>query len=134
MLLFICYWYINTQKAQTSCCLLAVRGLRITHLINKQQETYAGMKTRYTIERCSMDIIIPIGIYCYFGFIKYSESCEVSNNKTQSAINAVQYVRNLPKKEPLRNAFRRTYSLQRRIRGQRYEKNRIRASAMRFFV
>ena len=32
----------------------------------------------------SMDIVIPIGIYCYFGFIKYSESCEVSNNKTQS--------------------------------------------------
>ena len=41
---------ILTQKAQTSCCLLAVRGLRITHLINKQQETYAGMKTHCTIQ------------------------------------------------------------------------------------
>ena len=37
-----------------------------------------------------MDIVIPIGIYCYFGFIKYSEICEVSNNKTQSAINAIK--------------------------------------------
>ena len=42
------------------------------------------MTTCYTYCRCSMDIVIPIGIYCYFGFIKYSESCEVSNNKTQS--------------------------------------------------
>ena len=32
--------------------------------LNKQQETYAGMKTHYTQTRCSMDIIIPIGIYC----------------------------------------------------------------------
>ena len=35
---------------------------------NKQQETYADMTTCYTYRRCSMDIVIPIGIYCYFGF------------------------------------------------------------------
>ena len=52
-----------------------------------------------------MDIVIPIGIYCYFGFIKYSESCEVSNNKTQSAINAIQYVRNLPLERPFAKRF-----------------------------
>ena len=35
---------------------------------NKQQETYAGMKTHYIHMRCSMDIIIPVGIHCYFDF------------------------------------------------------------------
>ena len=30
---------------------------------NKQQETYAGMKTHYTLYKHSMDTIIPIGIY-----------------------------------------------------------------------
>ena len=56
---------------------------------NKQQETYADMTTRYTDCRCSMDIVIPIGIYCYFGFVLLVESCEVSVSKTQSAINAI---------------------------------------------
>ena len=31
-----------------------------------------------------MDIVIPIGIYCYFGFVLLLESCEVSVSKTQS--------------------------------------------------
>ena len=31
-----------------------------------------------------MDIVIPIGIYCYFGFVLLVESCEVSVSKTQS--------------------------------------------------
>lgn len=35
---------------------------------NKQQETYADMTTHYTYCRCNMDIVIPIGIYCYFSF------------------------------------------------------------------
>jgi len=35
---------------------------------NKQQETYADMTTCYTYGRCSMDIVIPIGIHCYFDF------------------------------------------------------------------
>ncbi len=39
--------YRNIKKAQTSCCLFAKRGLSIPLRSNKQQETYAGMKTRY---------------------------------------------------------------------------------------
>ena len=42
------------------------------------------MTTRYTYNKCSMDIVIPIGIYCYFGFVLLVESCEVSVSKTQS--------------------------------------------------
>ncbi len=70
MLLFVinksnrgCGNYRNTQKAQTSCCLFAKRGLSIPLRSNKQQETYAGMKTHYAIYKHSMDIFIPIGIY-----------------------------------------------------------------------
>ena len=44
------------------------RGLSIPLRSNKQQETYAGMKTHYTLYECSMDTIIPIGIHCYFDF------------------------------------------------------------------
>ena len=50
----------------------------------KQQETYAGMKTHYTQMRCSMDIIIPIGIYCYFEIDLLFEICEVSVSQSQS--------------------------------------------------
>ena len=39
---------MDTQKAQTSSCLLTNRGLSIPTKSNKQQETYAGMKTHYT--------------------------------------------------------------------------------------
>ena len=39
--------YRNIKKAQTSCCLFAKRGLSIPLRSNKQQETYAGMKTHY---------------------------------------------------------------------------------------
>ena len=63
---FFCM-FVHTKKAQTSSCLLTNRGLSIPTKSNKQQETYAGMKTHYILCRCSMDIIIPIGIYRYFG-------------------------------------------------------------------
>ncbi len=33
------------EKAQTSHCLFAIRGLRIAYRVNKQQETYADMTT-----------------------------------------------------------------------------------------
>ena len=52
-----------------------------------------------------MDIVILIGIYCYFGFVLLVESCEVSVSKTQSAINAIQYVRNLPRKNHCETLF-----------------------------
>ncbi len=45
-----------------------------------------------------MDIVIPIGIYCYFGFDLAGKVAKFSTHQTQSAINAIQYVRNLPKK------------------------------------
>ncbi len=51
--------HIHTQKAQTSCCLLTNRGLRITFRVNKQQETYADMTNllpKYSKERY---IVIP---------------------------------------------------------------------------
>ena len=63
------------------------------------------MTTCYTYCRCSMDIVIPIGIYCYFGFIKYSESCEVSNNKTQSAINAISICPKPTQERPIAKRF-----------------------------
>ena len=54
---------IKTQKAQTSVDYSPIEVLALPTQSNKQQETYAGMKTHYTNERCSMDTIIPIGIY-----------------------------------------------------------------------
>ena len=53
---------------------------------NKQQETYADMTTHYAPEyKHSMDIVIPIGIYCYFGFdlIEKLRSFRVTNAKRQ---------------------------------------------------
>ena len=56
------------QKSADLRWLFTKRGLRMPIKSNKQQETYADMTTHYTDCRCSMDIVIPIGIYCYFGF------------------------------------------------------------------
>ena len=56
---------------------------------NKQQETYAGMKTCYTQNRCSMDIIIPIGIYCYFGFDLIEKLRSFLVVKRKASINAI---------------------------------------------
>ena len=55
--------YLDTQKAQTSVAYSLTEAFALPLHFNKQQETYAGMKTYYTIHMCSMDIIIPIGIY-----------------------------------------------------------------------
>ena len=51
------------KKAQTSVDYSPIEVFALPKQSNKQQETYAGMKTHYTQLRCSMDIIIPIGIY-----------------------------------------------------------------------
>ena len=63
---------------------------------NKQQETYAGMKTHHTLYKCSMDTIIPIGIYCYFGFDLVEKLRSFQVVKRKASINAIQYVINLP--------------------------------------
>ena len=55
-------------KAQTSVDYSPIEVFALPKQSNKQQETYAGMKTHYIRTRCNMDIIIPIGIYCYFDF------------------------------------------------------------------
>ena len=54
---------MHTKKAQTSVAYSLTEAFALPLHFNNQQETYAGMKTHYTQERCSMDIIIPIGIY-----------------------------------------------------------------------
>ena len=52
------------QKAQTSVGYSQTEAFALPLESNKQQETYASMKTRYAIQyEHSMDIIIPIGIY-----------------------------------------------------------------------
>ena len=63
MFLFIGYLYIDTQKAQTSVGYSLTEAFALPDKSNKQQETYAGMKTHYARYKRSMDIIIPIGIY-----------------------------------------------------------------------
>ena len=65
---------IDTKSADLVLFTYA-RGLSITLESNKQQETYADMTTCYTDCRCSMDIVIPIGIHCYFDFDSNFESC-----------------------------------------------------------
>ena len=52
---------MDIKKAETSSCLSAIRGLRTTLESNKQQETYADMKTRLH-EQAKMQSY-PIGIY-----------------------------------------------------------------------
>ena len=54
--------YTRIKKAQTSYCLLTIRGLRIAYTVNKQQETYADMTTPCQ-ETTSTGNVIPIGIY-----------------------------------------------------------------------
>ena len=81
--------HVNTQKAQTSCCLFTHEVLALPTQSNKQQETYAGMKTHYTQTRCSMDIIIPIGIYCYFGFDLVEKLRSFLLVKRKASINAI---------------------------------------------
>ena len=56
-------WSYKYEKAQTSVDYSPIEVFALPKQSNKQQETYAGMKTHYTQLRCSMDIIIPIGIY-----------------------------------------------------------------------
>ena len=71
-----------------------------------------------------MDIIIPIGIYCYFGFDlveklrsfllvkrKASRKFHFASKIETLSINAILICQKPTQKEPLRNAFRRTYSL-----------------------
>ena len=55
-------------KTQTSVDYSPIEVFALPKQSNKQQVTYAGMKTHYIRTRCNMDIIIPIGIYCYFDF------------------------------------------------------------------
>ena len=90
---------------------------------NKQQETYADMTTHYTDCRCSMDIVIPIGIYCYFGFDLIEKLRSFRFVKRKASINAILIC---PKPTPKRTIAKRfsqdTYSLQRRIRLQNYNK------------
>ena len=76
---------------------------------NKQQETYADMKTRIT-EQPEIQSY-PIGIYCYFGFDLILESCEVSVCQTQSVNKRYSICPNLPQKQ------RETYSLRHRFGG-----------------
>ena len=54
---------MHTKKAQTSVAYSLTEAFALPLHFNKQQETYAGMKTHYTQTICSMDTIIPIGIY-----------------------------------------------------------------------
>ena len=77
--------HIN-KKAQTSVGYSQTEVFALPLESNKQQETYAGMRTHYTLYKCSMDTIIPIGIHRYFDFDSNVKSCEVfclSNAKRQ---------------------------------------------------
>ena len=55
--------------------------------------------------KCSMDIIIPIGIYCYFGFDLIEKLRSFRVTKRKASINATQYVRNLPKERTFAKHF-----------------------------
>ena len=52
-----------------------------------------------------MDIIIPIGIYCYFGFDLIEKLRSSRVTKRKASINATQYVRNLPKERTFAKHF-----------------------------
>ena len=54
---------INTKKRRPRVAYSQNEVFALPLESNKQQETYAGMKTHYTLYKCSMDTIIPIGIY-----------------------------------------------------------------------
>ena len=55
--------------------------------------------------KCNMDIIIPIGIYCYFGFDLIEKLRSFRVTKRKASINATQYVRNLPKERTFAKHF-----------------------------
>ena len=54
---------MHTKKAQTSVGYSQTEAFALPLESNKQQETYADMTIYYTYDKCSMDIVIPIGIY-----------------------------------------------------------------------
>ena len=56
---------------------------------NKQQETYTDIITHYTCCKCSMDRVIPIGIYCYFGFDLIEKLRSFLLVKRRASINAI---------------------------------------------
>ena len=98
--------YVQTQKSAD--LELLIHQLRPSHCPIeqiKQQETYADMTIYYTHYKHSMDIVIPIGIHCYFGFVLLVESCEVSVSKTQSAINAINMSETYPNKGTRKTLF-----------------------------
>ena len=94
------------------------------------------MKTHYIHMKCSMDIIIPIGIYCYFDFdgiwkvAKFSfcqtqSVKEIPSRKRDRSLVNKRYL-NMSKPTPrsiyCETLFTKHITLQRRIRGQRYNK------------
>ena len=64
ILLFIfCHLSPTQKKRRPRVAYSQIEAFALPLRSNKQQETYAGMKTHYTLYKCSMDIFIPIGIY-----------------------------------------------------------------------
>ena len=63
MIIYILSFFTNTKKRRPHVAYSQQEAFALPLRSNKQQETYAGMKTHYTLYKCSMDIIIPIGIY-----------------------------------------------------------------------
>ena len=99
-----------TQKAQTSVAYSQSEAFALPTQSNKQQETYAGMKTRYTLRQAQhgynhthRHLLITLILTV---FEKLRSFLIV---KRKASINAIQYVRNLPLERPKRNTFRRTY-------------------------
>ena len=81
------------------------------------------MTTHYARNKHSMDMVIPIGIYCYFDLRKIQKSCEVfdsSNAKRNKRYSICQ--KPTLRKTLCETLFAGHISLQRRIRLQRYNK------------
>ena len=72
--------------------------------INNRKPTLIWQRTM-PWNKHSMDIVIPIGIHCYFDFDSVWKVAKFSICQTQSAINAIQYVRNLPLERPFAKRF-----------------------------
>ena len=58
----------HTKKRRPRVAYSQIEAFALPTESNKQQETYADMTTHNTLQKCSMDIVIPIGIHCYFDF------------------------------------------------------------------
>ena len=63
MIIYILSFFTTQKKRRPRVAYSQIEAFALPLRSNKQQETYAGMKTHYTLYKCSMDIFIPIGIY-----------------------------------------------------------------------